>query len=300
MELKHIILCTVIVVFCIAFIVIWSIRQKKKLSESILETEENADFIDRFETKKAKELEAKPWAMKYGTYKIIVVFCAVIFAVIGYFIGGPFWMVLLGACGLIIPEIIIYLQGAKQQTAYEERYATGLRQLVAGLKSGLSIQQAVADVCSSPFVHDSIKEEFRMIDADLKLGIPIGDAFERFAEQVHFQDAEDVSIAIKMQERIGGREAETIESIAQNISNRLMLRKEIKSMFAGSNATVMAMDVIPFGVVLLIYFLAPSYLEPFFASTAMLIVFIGLLISMGIGSIVIHKSVNSIRKSNTL
>ena len=139
-----------------------------------------------------------------------------------------------------------------------------------------------------------------MIDADLKLGSSVRQAFQNFADRVSIPDAQDVAIAIAMQDEVGGQEAKVIESIAKNISDRIMLRKEIKSMFAGSSATIVSMDIIPFAVVILIYILAPSYLSPFFTDSLMMMVFIALLIFMGIGSIVIHKNVDKSRKRSGL
>lgn len=285
------------VIACIAFLIIDRIHTTKKFSNSVLEQTETEDFLDEISKYKQRDLASKPWAMDYRTYKTIATAAAIILAVIAYLITQKvLFVILFAAIGLLIPEIMIYFQSNKQKTHYEERYATGLRQLVAGLKSGLSIQQSVSDVCVSPFVHDSIKEEFSQIDADLKLGISVQEAFQSFADRVKNKDAEDVAIAVNMQMKVGGREAQVIESIAQNISSRIMLRKEINSLFAGANMTVLAMDIVPFGVVAFMYFVAPNYLSPFFNSPLLTIVFIALLVLMGIGSIVVHRYVNRFRK----
>lgn len=285
------------VILCIAFLIIDHIHTTKKFSNSVLEQSEAEDFLDVIAKYKQRDLASKPWSMSYSTYKTIAVISAIILAVLGYLITQKILIsIIVSTAGLLVPETIIYLQSSKSQTHYEERYAIGLRQLVAGLKTGLSIQQSVSDVCTSPFVHDSIKDEFRQIDADLKLGITIQEAFQRFANRVQNKDAEDVAIAINMQMRVGGKEAKVIESIAQNISNRIMLRKEINSLFAGANMTVLAMDVVPFAVIALMYFLAPNYLNPFFDSVILTILFIALLVFMGIGSIVIHRYVRQFRK----
>lgn len=295
--MKLVIAGVVGVIFCIAFLIIDHIHTTKKFSNSVLEQTETEDFLDDIAKYKQRSLASKPWTMSYTTYKTIALIAAIVLAVFGYLITQSIILTLLiSAVGLFVPEVIIYLQSSKSKTHYEERYATGLRQLVAGLKSGLSIQQAVSDVCVSPFVHDSIKEEFSQIDADLKLGITVQEAFQSFADRVKNKDAEDVAIAINMQMNVGGREAQVIESIAQNISSRIMLRKEINSMFAGSNVTVLAMDVVPFAVIAFMYFLAPNYLSPFFDNIALTVLFIGMLVFMGLGSIVIHRYVSRFRK----
>ena len=294
--MKLIIAGIVGIIACITFAIIDKIHSKKYVQGSLLEAQ-SEDIIDVVTNYKRKQLQKTPWTISYQTYKIIAIISMIVLVVTIYIFTENIWLsILLSTIGLLIPELIVHFQSSHHKTDYEERFATGLRQMVAGLKSGLSIQQAVADTCSSPFVHDSIKDEFKAIDADLKLGIPIKEAFTAFAERVHFQDADDVAIAISMQEKIGGKEARVIESIAQNISDRLMLRKEVNSLFAGSKATVLTMDVVPFVIVALMYFLTPSYFAPFFENVALLVIFIVLLVFMGFGSIMIHRTIDKLRK----
>lgn len=297
MDLKYIIACIVFSVLCVGVYIIHYIRNKHQSSNSVIEESQSEDFIEKIENKKKRQLESKPWTLQYETYKTIAMIGCICIAVVAFIFSHQIILsCFVGLIGLLIPEFIVQMQTSKQQTNYEEKYATGLRQLIAGLKSGLSIHQSVEEVCVSPFVHDDIKADFQMIDADLKLGLSVKEAFQNFADRVAIQDAEDVAIAISMQDQVGGGEAKVIESIAKNISDRIMLRKEIKSMFAGSNATILSMDIIPFAVVAFIYFLVPGYLEPFFQNKALLLVFIFLMIFMGIGSIVIHKSVDDTKK----
>ena len=294
--LKLIIVGVIGIIACIAVLIIDRIHRKVYTPGSILESQ-NEDIIDILGYYKKRQLQKTPWAMNYRTYKMIATISAIALALVTYLGFQNILVTIMAASfGLVIPEIFIHLQGTRHKSEYEERFATGLRQLVAALKSGLTIQQAVSDVCTSPFVHDSIKAEFKAIDADLKLGISVKDAFQSFADRVHFQDAVDVSIAIAMQEKVGGKEAQVIESIAKNISDRIMLRKEVNSLFAGANATVLTMDILPFAIILMMYLLTPSYLSPFFQDIGLMILFIVLLAVMGIGSVMIHRTIQKFRR----
>jgi len=282
---------------CIAIIVIMLIRRKKVSDDSAIGAVQNTDFIDVIANYKRAELAKNPWNMSFETYQAIGTTCAILFSVTVYVLtSSVLYGVLAAIVGLLIPELLVKLQNSKQRTNFEERYARALRQLAAGLKSGLSIHQAVEDVANSPFVHDRIKKEFQQLSAELKLSVPIQQAFENFALRVKCQDALDVAIAIKVQTRVGGREAEVVEGIAKNISDRLMLRKEINSMFAGSNATIMVMDILPFAVVAFLFVAAPGYMAPYYASTLLMVILVALLAFMGIGSIVIHKLVDKMRR----
>ena len=296
--MKYIIMSVIGMIICITTIVIIKIRDNKvMLNEQ--DEEIDRDFIDTFVNYKKRKLSSKPWVMDYKTYKVTSTVSAIIVAVVTFITtANILYTVLFSLIGALFPELIIAFQSASQKTEFEERYATGLRQLVACLKSGLTIQQSISDVCVSPFVHDTIRSEFQRINADIQLGISIKDAFERFSNRVDSQDAKDVSIAINMQSKIGGREAETIESIAKNISSRVMLRKEVASLFAGSKMTVLVMDFMPFIIITILYFASPVFLAPYFESAAMTFVFVFILALIIAGSVITHKSISKLRKDS--
>lgn len=284
-------------IVCMVVLALIVVRGKKFIPGSAMDEAQSKDFFNVIGDFKRRSLEKQPWNMQYEVYKTIATVCSIIFAVLAYITSANlFYTVVAAAAGMLIPEFIVHFQSSKQRSAFEERYARGLRQFAASLKSGLSIHQAIADVCKSPFVHDDVRREFQQLDADLKLGVPIKEGFERFAKRVDCIDAKDVAIAIGMQASTGGREAQVVETIAKNISDRLMLRKEVNSMFAGSSGTIFFLDVIPFAIIAFMMMYARAFMQPYFESTTLMLVLIGLLVFMGVGSIFIHRVVKNMRK----
>lgn len=284
-------------IVCLAILVIMKLREKRFSSGSVIDEAQNRDFLDDFADAKRNSLAQSPWNMSYETYVTIGVVSTIILAVLAYVLYANLIITIIAAViGLFVPEAIVQMQARSRKSHFEERYARGLRQLSAGLKSGMSLHQAINDVSHSPFVHETVRREFRQLDADLKLGIPIKDAFERFADRVKCQDAYDVAIAISMQLKVGGREAEVVETVARNISDRLMLRKEVSSLFAGSNMTVWALDIIPFAIVAFLFLFSPQYVAPYFESLELQIMLVTLLIFMSIGTVFTHKLIIKMRK----
>lgn len=281
---------------CIASIVIMLIRGRRVSYAA--GDRENADIIDKLSGYNRRRLAAKPWNMRYEVYTAIATIAAIVLAVFGYLYRGVTWAVVLGLVGLFVPEIIVKIQSASQKQQFEERFACGLRQLSAAMKSGMSLYQAVEDVSKSPFVHDQIRAEFEQLQSELTLGVSIQDAFDHFADRIASVDARDVAIAIKMQSKVGGREGAVIEGIAKNISDRMMLRKEINSLFSGSKMTILVLDILPFAVVAFLVFGMSDFMQLYFSSVTMLILFIGLLAIMGVGSIVTHAMVNKMRRES--
>lgn len=219
-------------------------------------------------------------------------------------IGVVFWLftanltmsVILALFGLAAPEVYIRVTAKKQQRLFDERYARALRAMASALRSNQTIQQAVDEVGQNVFIHESIREGFRQISSDLRVGLPVKEAFERFAEQSGSKDAKDVASAIAMQNEVGGNEAQIISSVSQNISERIMVRKEIKSLFADTSVMILVMDIMPVIVLIGLYFGAPQYITPYFESPLMTMLFVGLIAVTMVGSVIIRRMARSAKE----
>ena len=190
----------------------------------------------------------------------------------------------LGVIGLVLPELALRLQS-------ERKRKQALQQMAASLRSGLTIQQSVSDICKSPFIHNTIKESFRQIDADLTVGLGVKEAFMRAADTLQSEDAMDVALSLTLQNTLGGSEAKVVETVARNISSRILLRREIKSLFADTNITIWTMDVMPLLIIAGLFAGSPQYIETFFQTPTMTAVFAGILAFTMVGSVVIRKVV---------
>lgn len=284
--------CVMLVVLLCGICIVIRARSKHTLSKSF--NGEDSDFIDAITSSNKKRLEQKPWTISYKTYKAIATSCAIAFALVAYLAFDNLLIILLGAViGTLIPEIIIVFQDNSRKSKFDERFARSLRQMASSLKAGRSIQQAVDDVCSSDFIHESVRSEFVQLSSDLRLGVPISDAFDRFAQRVHCEDAKDVAVAINMQLKVGGREAQAIESIAKSISNRINVKRETKSMFAGANMTVLVMDFMPFAIV---FSLMGDYMAPIKGDATLTFVLIAMVALMAVGSFVTHGMIRKTRR----
>ena len=110
-------------------------------------------------------------------------------------------------------------------------------QLGSSIRAGMSISTAVEDVAQCKFIHPSMRKRFAKLSADLQMGITVADAFQHFADDCGNEDAADIALAIAVQDTVGGHEADVVLSIANNIEERIMMRREIKSIFAATSVS---------------------------------------------------------------
>jgi len=205
---------------------------------------------------------------------------------------------ILALLGLAAPEVWVRVTAQKQQKLFDERYARALRSMASSLRSNQTILQAIDDVCKNAFIHESVREGFRRISSDLKVGLPVRGAFNRFAEHCGSKDARDVAAAIAMQHEVGGNEAQVISNISQSINDRIMARKEIRALFADTTVMITVMDIMPVIILIGLYFGAPQYIMPYFVSPAMTMLFIGLIAVTLAGSFVIRRMARSAKEGS--
>ena len=275
----------------LAIFFIIKIREKKS------RLHESEDIFDVYIEYIKKRLAKSKTDVTYKEYILISV-CAPIltFLVCIYCLNNLLVSIILAVISVFIPELYVQLQKSKNEKAFEKKYLRCLSQMSSSLRSGLSVEQAVQDVCNSSFIDGVLKEEFLRLNAELKFKTPIDVAFRNFAERTNSNDAKDVAAALTMQSEVGGNESRVLSDIANNINQRTMLRKEVSAMFMDTTMTVYVMDIAPILVVIVINLYSKKYMAPFFESWSMRILYVSLWVMMAVGTFITRKIMRNIKK----
>lgn len=291
MSYIHIIVLFEIFIFLIALYFIMKIHMKN----SRISIEK--DFIDMYIESIEKMIEKAGVSLSIKTYLIILIVAPLITGIIVYFLSqNAVFSVLIGAFGLFTPRGIVALIAYDNQKKFEERYAKSLRQLSASLEAGSSILNAVTEVSACPFLHDTIRKKYVKLSSDLMMGVSVTDAFKSFAEGTNSQDAEDVALAIDVQNAVGGHEADVIRDISNNIYSRIMLRRETKSILTDTTIMVRVFDILPYIIIIGFTMLNKQFIEIYFSNPVYVLVYIGFLVTPLIGSLLNHRTIKKIKK----
>lgn len=276
----------------VATAVIIAIRSKKKVL-----SKNDKDIIDNFAESKKKKLGEATGGMSFKVYMALLIGLPIVVGTACFFLmENKAIALMIGLTMIFVPDAISRLMKAKQKVKFEERYARALRVFAACMRSQMTIQQAVDDVCENPFIHETVRDGFKQISSDLKIGMTAQEAFKRMADDTNSVDAKDVAAAIAMQNMVGGTDSQVVETLAENIQERITLRKEIKSIFAQTEVMVSFMDFAPFIVLLMMYFGSPEFLAPYFESWWMTLILFGIIGVTILGSFVIRLSLSKAKK----
>lgn len=291
MSYIHIIVLFEIFVFLIALYFIMKMHMKNS------RISKEKDFIDMYIESIEKMIEKAGVSLSIKTYLIILIVAPLITGIIVYFLSqNAVFSVLIGAFGLFTPRGIVALIAYDNQKKFEERYAKSLRQLSASLEAGSSILNAVTEVSACPFLHDTIRKKYAKLSSDLMMGVSVTDAFKSFAEGTNSQDAEDVALAIDVQNAVGGHEADVIRDISNNIYSRIMLRRETKSILTDTTIMVRVFDILPYIIIIGFTMLNKQFIEIYFSNPVYVLVYIGFLVTPLIGSLLNHRTIKKIKK----
>lgn len=291
MSYIHIIVLFEIFIFLIALYFIMKMHMKNS------RISKEKDFIDMYIESIEKMIEKAGVSLSIKTYLIILIVAPLITGIIVYFLSqNAVFSVLIGAFGLFTPRGVVALIAYDNQKKFEERYAKSLRQLSASLEAGSSILNAVTEVSACPFLHDTIRKKYAKLSSDLMMGVSVTDAFKSFAEGTNSQDAEDVAIAIDVQNAVGGHEADVIRDISNNIYSRIMLRRETKSILTDTTIMVRVFDILPYIIIIGFTMLNKQFIEIYFSNPVYVLVYIGFLVTPLIGSLLNHRTIKKIKK----
>lgn len=276
---------------CLAVICVIKIHGEKERVAHTL------DFIDMYAEHVKKKLAKSKTDVTFKEYVVINVSAPILGFLAAYYALHDLIVAIgIGVVCFFIPDIYIRIMKDKNEKDFEAKYLRCLSQLSSSLRSGLSVEQAVEDVCNCSFVSGTLKEEFLRLNADLKFKVPMEEAFMKFAERTNSQDAHDVAAALAMQAEVGGSESKVVNDIANNISSRTMLRKEVNALFMDTSITVLVMDIMPVAIVVGLYLYSPAYLQPFFEDPMLTAVFFVLWIMMIVGTFINRRMMKRVKR----
>ena len=254
------------------------------------------DFITQFLNIKREELKKAGGKFSLTAYLVLLLLCPLAVGIAVYVLSGnAVSSVLLGIISVMIPKLIVKFTGGVHVKHFEERYSRSLEQLAASLRAGMSILQAVEEVASCTFIHESVRKHYVKMANDMRFGISVSEAFRGFAEDSGSADAEDVAIAVEVQDKIGGHEAETIYEAAMNIHDRIMLRKEIHTIFSQTSSMIYIMDFLAPACMGFFAIASPDYLDTYFTSPLYVVILIILVLMPFAGIIVTSSMLKKVR-----
>lgn len=227
-------------------------------------------------------------AQEWYAFRLMLPVLAFLIAVL---LGAP----LIG--GIVVAGIVYAVPGLVLRSRRNHRRTDVVRQLPEALQiisnalqTGASVPQAiraVADVMPEP-----MGDEFVKLDRDMQLGIPLDQALDRAVARIDSRDMAMVVSAIQVNRQMGGSLATVLETISETIRERQKLKDRVRVLTSQVRVSTRIVTVLPFGVAVVLFLAAPSYMGLMFSSVIGYVVVVAGLILVSIAYLVMGRIVD--------
>jgi len=186
---------------------------------------------------------------------------------------------ILGTVGALIgwkiPKPIIDMMYQKRIEKFNLQMVDGLNLMANGMKSGLSVVQALGIVVEQ--MPNPMSQEFGLVLSENRVGVTVEEAFDNLSKRVPCEDVEMFVTAVNILKETGGNLAETFDTIVFTIRERLKVENKIKSLTSQGFYQGMTLLAIP--PFLGVYFgvSEPGFMDPMFDNILGILVLVGVL-----------------------
>lgn len=183
-------------------------------------------------------------ALSLGLGMLVFILC------LPNFTAGAVFGVIALVAGWVLPRPIVDLLYHRRCTLFVNQMVDGLGLMSNGMRSGLSVVQAMGLVAKE--MPNPIQQEFNLILSQNKLGVSLEEAFLNLSRRVIADEVEMFVTSVNILKETGGNLAETFDTITTLIRERIKVENKIRAMTAQAlTQGIILMAVPPFmGVVM--------------------------------------------------
>jgi tight adherence protein B len=202
----------------------------------------------------------------------------------GLIVGGAVTVL-----GWSLPLIIVKAMYESRAGRFTDQMIDGLTIMANGIKSGLSVPQAMERVVDN--LPNPISQEFNLVLSQLRLGRSVEEALIELGERIPRPDVQMFVTAINILKETGGNLAETFQTIVYTIRERQKIEKKIQAMTAQGIMQGIIISLVPIVIMIVFLVIDPKYVMPMFNTTLGLIMTFVMFAAIIIGGISIRKIV---------
>ena len=204
--------------------------------------------------------------------------------------GTVIWTAASAVVGFVLPILLLKFLVNRRRNKAVIQLPEALDVIVRSLSAGHPVPVAMGLVARE--MPDPIGSEFGIASDEVSFGSNISTAIQRLADRIGHDDFELFSAMIRLQERTGGNLAELLRSNAKTIRERQKMRLRIKACSAEGRMSAMILNIAPLALFFLIRLTSPDFYGDVSDSPLLKPAFIGVVIWMTIGNLVMRKMIN--------
>ena len=206
--------------------------------------------------------------------------------------GLPIIVPVLGAFvgTLGLPRWVLARLTKRRQTKFIDEFANAIDVIVRGVKSGLPLIECLTIIArESP---QPVAEEFTDLVEQQRVGVPLGEAFERMMARLPLPEVRFFAIVIAIQQQAGGNLSEALGNLSGVLRDRKRLQAKVRALSAEAKASAAVLAALPFTVMILVYITTPAYIALLWTTQVGQFLLVAAGAWMTIGVLIMKKMIN--------
>jgi tight adherence protein B len=179
---------------------------------------------------------------------------------------------------------IVKIKVVRRSAAFERQLPDALSLIAGSLEAGHTFLRAVEMMVEES--EAPLSEEFDRLLSETRLGDPLMDALDRMNERLAIPDLAWVIQALRIQQTVGGKLADLLNTLAEFMRQREEIRREVRVLTAEGRLSGNILGALPLFFMLIMQVLNPSWMTPMFQGYGPLVLGgAGLSVLIGVGII---------------
>ena len=175
---------------------------------------------------------------------------------------NPFVFLIVLVVAALLPPAALNFLSERRRRQFESQLPDTLQLLSGTLRAGYSMMQGVEAV--SQEVSEPMGRELRRVVTESRLGRPLEESLDAVAERMDSKDFAWAVMAIRIQREVGGNLSELLMTVAETMTQRERLRRDVKSLTAEGRISAYVLAVLPFALGLAMFVINPDYMTVLF------------------------------------
>ncbi|OFZ79168.1 MAG: hypothetical protein A2583_00560 [Bdellovibrionales bacterium RIFOXYD1_FULL_53_11] len=233
-------------------------------------------------------IEVPPHKILIGLFVLSFGMGSIVFLL---FLPNVLYGLVFGAMATVIgwkaPKPVVDYMYKKRVDKFVLQMVDGLNLMSNGLKSGLSIAQAIG--LAAQEMENPLKQELGLVLSENKLGVSLEESFNNLSKRIKADDVEMFVTSINILKETGGNLAETFDTIVITIRERIKVEKKIAAMTAQGFYQGMFVMAIPPILGAVFYQSDPEFMRPLFTTPIGMLMILAIIMLEVVGFFVIMK-----------
>lgn len=200
--------------------------------------------------------------------------------------GSLFTSLALCACVLALVIASIHTAWEKRAAAMREEVPDALRAMGVCFQAGLSLMQTLEQVATE--IKGPMKALFRQGAHQLETGASASSALSNFRVSSSVPELSFVAVALDVQHQTGGSIAQVLDAARDTVESELGLERSLRVQTAQAKLSARIVTFMPFVLVAFFSLVSESFLAPFFASIAGMVL-LGLALAMQVAGVLLVR-----------